>query len=316
MIQNELIAVLFWDDMGRYMGFEKSLYDEYFPSTGTAALNTPAPDAYTRKLRQYWQDQIQTKQEFIRRIHSYAASQSTFKWEDQAIHHWETLRHDNIINTIKNGGYENGENRYQLYKQMASTWAFHLKDYAAAVHGGQQDALVLELSVGAGLGTCAVVETLPSSSHMYCVDIDFECARNADGIAAYFNVSDRVCGLSANFWFLPFPDSVFDCVCAHYGIDESREVQTVLSEAARVLKPGGRLVVLARKNPYDRQKHIFDMFGIAEAESRELLKTARLYSGYEDLIELAETYGLTLADKKIYEPDTGHHRVLCVFSKS
>ena len=315
MIQNELITVLFWDDMAQYMCFEKSLYADYFPATNTAPLNTPAPEAYSKKLRQYWVDKIQTKAEFVRRIHNYAASQDTLRWEDQSTPHCETLRQDNILGALKNGGYKNGERRYQLYKEMASAWAFHLKDYAAAVHGAQNDAMILELSVGAGLGTCAVVETLLPANHMYGVDIDFECARNVDGIAAYFNVSDRVCGLGANFWFLPFPDNVFDCVCAHYGLDESREVQAVLGEAARVMKPGGRLVALVRKNPYARQKFILDMFGIAQGESRELLQKARLYSGVEDLAALAAQHGLLLTSQKIYEPDTGHHRALCVFTK-
>jgi len=150
---------------------------------------------------------------------------------------------------------------------------------------------------------------------MVSIDIDFEAARNADGLAQYFNVPDRVCGLNANFWFLPFEDSVFDTVCTHYGLDESREIQAVLQETSRVLKTSGRFIVVARKNPYDRHKNIMGQFNISESECNPLLKKARLYSGFDDLIELANLYRLTLTDHKIYTPENSHHRITYVFQK-
>ena len=116
------------------------------------------------------------------------------------------------------------------------------------------------------------------------------------------------------FWFLPFADETFDCVCTHYGLDESREVAQIVQEAARVLKPGGRLVAVARANPYDRHKNIMSLFGITAEEFNLLCKKARLYSGIEDLIDTALTFRLRLTGKTVYTPEKGHHRGLLVFT--
>ncbi|MDH5643887.1 MAG: bifunctional demethylmenaquinone methyltransferase/2-methoxy-6-polyprenyl-1,4-benzoquinol methylase UbiE [Gemmatimonadota bacterium] len=43
---------------------------------------------------------------------------------------------------------------------------------------------------------------------------------------------------------LPFPDRVFDVVSVGFGVRNFEKIDTGLSEIARVLKPGGRLVVL------------------------------------------------------------------------
>ena len=168
------------------------------------------------------------------------------------------------------------------------------------------------------MGLWAVVKDFPAfpASRLLSIDIDYPCTRNAEGIAQYFGVADRVGGLPANFWFLPFANETFDCVCTHYGLDESREIHRTLQEISRVLQPGGRLVVIARKNPYDRQKQYMNLFNISADECNSLLKQARLYSGINDLVDLAQVYQLTLVEKTIYEPENSHHRVLLVFKKA
>ena len=134
-------------------------------------------------------------------------------------------------------------------------------------------------------------------------------------MAQYFNVSDRVCGLNANFWCLPFEENVLDRVCTHYGLDESGEIDTTIKEVSIVLKPNGKFIVIARKKPYDRHKIYMSLFDITELECNQLLKKARLYSGFEDLVETAEKYCLFLVEHKMYERETSHHRILYVFQK-
>ena len=117
-------------------------------------------------------------------------------------------------------------------KEMETKWAYHIKDYSQAVND-RDEQYILKLTVGAGLGTCAIVESLKPNSRVICADIDFVCAKTANGIARYFDVSNRVCGINANFWALPFESGTFDCVCMHYGQDELKEMPTWLKETAR-----------------------------------------------------------------------------------
>jgi demethylmenaquinone methyltransferase/2-methoxy-6-polyprenyl-1,4-benzoquinol methylase len=60
---------------------------------------------------------------------------------------------------------------------------------------------------------------------------------------------------------LPFPDATFDVVSMGYALRHARDLETVFAEYRRVLKPGGRLVLME----------------IARPESRLMLAFARLY---------------------------------------
>jgi demethylmenaquinone methyltransferase/2-methoxy-6-polyprenyl-1,4-benzoquinol methylase len=51
---------------------------------------------------------------------------------------------------------------------------------------------------------------------------------------------------------LPFPDESFDAVTVGFGIRNVADIQRGLSEMARVLKPGGRLVILEFTQPQNR----------------------------------------------------------------
>ena len=89
----------------------------------------------------------------------------------------------------------------------------------------------------------------------------------------------------------------------------------MLKETARVLKPGGRFVGIARKNPYDYHRRTLELFGITQDECNPLLKNVRLYSGFEDFTESAAECSLSLLEHRIYAPESGHHRILYVFQK-
>ncbi|MDR1465923.1 MAG: class I SAM-dependent methyltransferase [Oscillospiraceae bacterium] len=209
---------------------------------------------------------------------------------------------------------EAGQARALWLLKVARSWAFHLDDYAAAVNVARGQT-ILELSVGAGLGTRQVMETLRDGSTLISVDCDFVCVANALGLAGSYMLKGRAAGITANFWDLPFGDATFDTVCSHYGLDESRELPTTLREAARVLRPGGRFVAVARQDPWDRHGPRLEHFGVTRDECRELLRSVRLYSGPEDLIGTAAACGLFLTQRKTYEPAQGHHRVLLSFEK-
>ena len=302
----ELPDVLMWRETQEYIKTIREIWETYG--------NDPSqPDLPLHKGDQYLQNKIQTKEEFIRRIEDYAAN-STLTWQGQASPHCDILLWEDIDDALRYNTREAGEAAHQNMETMAQQWAFHLDDYTKAVNTSDGQ-YILELATGAGLGTWAVLKELPPNNRLLSIDIDYACAKNADGLAQYFNITGRVAGLPANFWFLPFADETFDCVCTHYGLDESREVPVILQEAARVLRPGGRLIVLARKNPYDRQKRFMSLFGITAAECNPLLYKARLYSGPDNLIATAQNCGLEVADKIIFEPEVGHHRALVVFAK-
>jgi demethylmenaquinone methyltransferase/2-methoxy-6-polyprenyl-1,4-benzoquinol methylase len=55
--------------------------------------------------------------------------------------------------------------------------------------------------------------------------------------------------VQADAQFLPFPDDSFDCVTIAFGLRNVTEKDTALASMLRVLKPGGRLLVLEFSKP-------------------------------------------------------------------
>lgn len=60
---------------------------------------------------------------------------------------------------------------------------------------------------------------------------------------------------------------------------------------------------------------IGSMFDINQEECNILLEKARLYSGFDNLVESAKKYDLKLNEYKEFNPLTSHSRILFEFSK-
>ena len=59
---------------------------------------------------------------------------------------------------------------------------------------------------------------------------------------------------------LPFPAGYFDCVTVGFGLRNMTHKEQALAEMARVLKPGGRLVVLEFSHVWAPLKPLYDLY--------------------------------------------------------
>lgn len=100
---------------------------------------------------------------------------------------------------------------------------------------------VLEVGAGTGRTSAFIAERLHGNGHIYVHDIsrgilDKAVERLADeSVTTSFVISNGV--------YLPFPDNHFDAVFHFGGLNMFSDVRRGLSEMARVVKPGGRVVV-------------------------------------------------------------------------
>jgi len=293
----ELEDVLFFRERAAYANFKAEIHERYGNSDGFSA-------AWQKNLL----EQIGTKEGFLARIEDYEKNGGVDVME------FVPLRRGDVRRFLDYGTAEHGAKRCEMWEKVADGWAVHLRDYGKTVNHANGPA-ILELGSGAGVGTWAVASQLCPDSILISTDFDPMCIKNADAIARHLGLQDRMSGLLANFWRLPFADQSVDAVCTHYALDEAREVPTIFHEVSRILKPGGRFVLTARINPWDRQWKFMEPFGIAPEACDALLRRARLQCGPEGLVEWASQAGLALYGRTDYTPETGHARTVMAFEK-
>jgi demethylmenaquinone methyltransferase / 2-methoxy-6-polyprenyl-1,4-benzoquinol methylase len=103
---------------------------------------------------------------------------------------------------------------------------------------------------------------------------------------------------------LPFPDDYFDCVSIAFGLRNVTHKDLALREMQRVLKPGGRLIVLEFSRVAKPLEKIYDAYSFKllprigqlvanDADSyRYLAESIRMHPGQEELKNLMEQAGL------------------------
>ncbi len=253
-------------------------------------------------------DVVGGKPEILRAAERYATT-DTGKWLPKKSAN-QTISHFAKKDFLKYGTASNGKRRTETV--MTSNHKDAYTGYRAMIAACAPHQ-ILELSTGAGTGTANIACVMPMDAKLYTVDIDFACLGNAAGIARYHDKA--VLPVCANFWYLPFADASFDLVCTLNGLDESREIQRTLAEAARVLRPGGQFLVFSRKSAYMRQNRILADFGFNAAETEALLQTCRMYASAEDLIERCREYHLQLTETSAFSSDETLTWVISLFQK-
>ena len=103
---------------------------------------------------------------------------------------------------------------------------------------------------------------------------------------------------------LPFPDNYFDCVSIAFGLRNVTHKEAALREMHRVLKPGGRVIVLEFSKVVKPLEKVYDLYSFKllpkmgelianDAESyRYLAESIRMHPGQEELKQMMIDAGL------------------------
>jgi demethylmenaquinone methyltransferase / 2-methoxy-6-polyprenyl-1,4-benzoquinol methylase len=163
------------------------------------------------------------------------------------------------------------------------------------------------LDVAGGTGDIAAGMAKQVGERGLVVLTDINAAMLAEGRDA---MTDR--GLVGNIRYslanaecLPFPDSSFECVTIGFGLRNVTDKQAALRSMARVLKPGGQLLILEFSHPtVPGLKPIYDAYSFSilpwlgkvvanDAESyRYLAESIRRFPTQDALIEMMQIAGL------------------------
>lgn len=294
MVGNEWDEILYWEDYEPFARFERELDLRY-------DINNPVECEKRREERDaFYRRTIPTKEEFIKRFEQYALYGKA-QWVKGRHRLINEFTEEELMNSFRFASDENGATRVEMAEHARLGWAAnHLPYYAQKVcDAHSKPHRIMEMTVGAGVGTNAIVRSMTSDMYYIGVDIDFVCAKNADAIGRVYR--KNALGLCASLWHLPFEDELFDVVCSHFGLDECREIPTILDEAARVLKTGGKLVLVSRHNAWLRRQAIFEKYDIDETQALNLMRHVRLYADFEQLDALISERGFIKTDYMPFE---------------
>jgi demethylmenaquinone methyltransferase/2-methoxy-6-polyprenyl-1,4-benzoquinol methylase len=107
---------------------------------------------------------------------------------------------------------------------------------------------------------------------------------------------------------LPFPDRYFDCVCVAFGLRNMTRKEQALTEFRRVLRPGGRVLVLEFSRVWKPLEKLYDAysFGVlpvlggrvaGDADAyRYLAESIRMHPDQETLAEMMRSAGFEHVD--------------------
>jgi demethylmenaquinone methyltransferase/2-methoxy-6-polyprenyl-1,4-benzoquinol methylase len=127
----------------------------------------------------------------------------------------------------------------------------------AALKPGQQ---VLDLAGGTGDLTRLMAPAVGPSGHIVLSDINAAMLENGRRRLLDKGVSGNVSFALANAEQLPFANNRFDMVTMAFGLRNVTDKQRALNAIFRVLKPGGRLLVLEFSKPVAALKPVYDFY--------------------------------------------------------
>ena len=195
--------------------------------------------------------------------------------------------------------------KYDLMNDMMSLGIHRLwKRFTMELTGIRRGHKVLDLAGGTGDFSSKIAPVVGSDGLVVLCDINASMLSvGRDRLLDEGSVQNTQFVL-ANGEYLPFQENTFDCILIGFGLRNMTDKNQALSSMYRVLKPGGRLIVLEFSKPYSQNLtklydlysfHILPKIGklVANDEDsyRYLVESIRMHPDQETLKSMMEKVG-------------------------
>ena len=111
---------------------------------------------------------------------------------------------------------------------------------------------ILDVACGTGDSTISIAKAVADGSEVIGVDISVGMMALVEGKAEKAGVGDRIKLQIADGESLPYEERAFDCVTCAFGIRNFEHKEKGLAEFLRVLKSGGKAVILELSVPQNQ----------------------------------------------------------------
>lgn len=202
--------------------------------------------------------------------------------------------------------FDSVASKYDLMNDLMSFGLHRIwKRFATGLCGIRSGEQVLDLAAGTGDLTRLLVRHVGPSGQVVMSDINSVMLEQGRDRLLDRGIIAGVKLLQANAEQLPLADDSFDCVIIGFGLRNVTDKQAALVEMHRVLKPGGRALILEFSTPLAPLQKAYDTYSFKvlpalgkliakDADSyRYLAESIRLHPDQQTLKAMMEQAGLS-----------------------
>jgi demethylmenaquinone methyltransferase/2-methoxy-6-polyprenyl-1,4-benzoquinol methylase len=140
--------------------------------------------------------------------------------------------------------------KYDVMNDVMSLGIHRLwKRFAIELSGVRKGSRVLDLAGGTGDLAARLARIVGAEGEVVLADINAAMLEHGRTRLLDEGIAGNVRFVQANAECLPFPDNYFDCITIAFGLRNVTDKDAALRSMYRVLKPGGRLLVLEFSKP-------------------------------------------------------------------
>lgn len=202
------------------------------------------------------------------------------------------------------GVFDSVATRYDLMNDLMSAglhrlWKRHTVDQAAVRPGHT----ILDLAGGTGDLARRFAEKVGPEGHVVLADINAAMLEEGRRRLTDAGVAGNLSIARVDAENLPFEDAVFDRIAIAFGLRNVTNKQAALESMHRVLKPGGKVLILEFSEPNAALRPAYDLYSfkvlpligkVVAGDSRSyqyLAESIRMHPDQEALLQMMEEAG-------------------------
>ena len=202
------------------------------------------------------------------------------------------------------GVFDSVASRYDIMNDLMSGGLHRVWKLAtiseAGVRKGQH---VLDLAGGTGDLAIAFAKKVGDSGRVVLADINAAMLEQGRRRIVDAGVASRIDIAQVDAEDLPFEDDRFDCITIAFGLRNVTDKGAALRSMFRVLKPGGKAMILEFSKPHDALKPAYDLYSFKvlpvlgklvaqDSDSYQYLaESIRMHPDQETLLNMMEDAG-------------------------
>lgn len=201
------------------------------------------------------------------------------------------------------GVFTSVASKYDIMNDLMSAGLHRVwKRFAVSVSGVRKGQRVLDVAGGSADLSRLFLKEVGETGQVVLTDINNAMLRVGRDRLIDEGIATPTAQCDAEH--LPFPDNYFDCVSIAFGLRNVTHKDAALKEMCRVLKPGGRVIVLEFSKVAKPLEKAYDLYSFKvlpklgeliahDADSyKYLAESIRMHPGQEELKQMMEQAGL------------------------